>query len=415
MPKQSKSQLLFVGSAGCTFHQPEIPCKSSERATKTSKDKRSKKKRVTKVMFEPRSAEKELRMNKLVRKIPGSESWAITWDNNCTSPDYQKLEQISDMNECIAKKNKMRARKQSLRKSRSKTSSRRKLLARSKKLTKKQNYQMLQGIYGGIPASEMMLRIFQKPRDFNSRSFLKNFQFMFQALRPLFLGISELQKHGYCHNDLLSRNVLFDEKTRQFKMIDFGLSFDINQVLKDIRKFKLNRKPRYEWTELLKKKSKYSSQVFSRMTKEFLNDRIYSAYPFDYLYFGITKQEIESEIDDIETGFHLIHYEDYYEFIHKGIFHRNIDDLRLTMLDNIMDLKIEDILRKVDVYSLGMLVFELLIDVTDALVIPDTELLQLFKMDALKFHLHLLRDMTEFDPRKRISGEEAYKRYMRLI
>lgn len=408
----TKSALLFVGSAGCTFKEPQIPCKG--RGTK-DKDKKQKGKRVTKVIFEPRSAEKELRMNKLVRRIPGSESWAITWDNQCTSPDYQKLEQISDMNECIATKNKKRESKQSLRKSRSKTGSRRKLLARSKKLTKKQNYQMLQGIYGGIPASEIMLRIFQRPSDFNEKTFLKNFQFMFQALQPLFLGISELQKHGYCHNDLLSRNVLFDEKTRQFKMIDFGLSFDINQVLKDIRKFKLNRKPRYEWTELLKTKSKYSSQVFTRMTKEFLNDRIYTAYPFDYLYFGITDQEIESEIDDIETGFHLIHYEDYYEFVHKGIFHRDIDDLRLTMLGNIMDLKIEDILRKVDVYSLGMFVFELLIDVTDALVIPDTELLQLFKMGALKPYLHLLRDMTEFDPRKRISGGEAYKRYMRLI
>ena len=228
MPKQSKSQLLFVGSSGCVF-QPDISCKSSGKQVK-EKGKRSKKKRVTKVMFEPRSAEKELRMNKLVRKIPGSESWAITWDEKCTSPDYQKLEQISDMNECIAKKNKMRERKQSLRKSRSKTSSRRKLLARSKKLTKKQNYQMLQGVYGGIPAPEMMLRIFQRSSDFDKRAFLKNFQFMFQALQPLFLCVSELQKRGYCHNDLLSRNVLYDKHTSQFKMIDFGLSFDINQV-----------------------------------------------------------------------------------------------------------------------------------------------------------------------------------------
>ena len=50
-------------------------------------------------------------------------------------------------------------------------------------------------------------------------------------------------------------NVLYDENTSQFKMIDFGLSFDINQVLKDVRRFKLNQKPRYEWPEILKKKS----------------------------------------------------------------------------------------------------------------------------------------------------------------
>lgn len=405
----TKSELLVVGSAGCTF-DPPIPCKG-----RGTKGQSKKGKRVTKVLFGSEPAEKESHMNRLIRQIPGNASWAVTWDNQCKSPDYDKLEKISDMNECIAKKNKSRERRQSLRKNRSRTSSRRKLLARSKKLTKKNNFQMLQGIYGGIPSSKMMVRIFQRPSAFNEKEFLKNFQFMFLALEPIFLGISELQKHGYCHNDLLSRNVLFDEKTKQFKMIDFGLAFDINQVLKDIRRYKLNQKPRYEWSELLKTKSKYSGQVFMRMTKEFLNDRIYSAYPFDYLYFGITDQEIEGEIDDIETGFHLIYYEDYYEFVHKGIFRRDIDDLRLTMLDNIMDLKIEDILRKVDVYSLGMFVFELLIDVTDALVIPDTKLLQLFKMKTLKPYLHLLRDMTEFDPRKRISAGEAYKRYMRLI
>ena len=198
-------------------------------------------------------------------------------------------------------------------------------------------------------------------------------------------------------------------------MIDFGLSFDINQVLKDIGRFQLRRKPRYEWSELLKKKAKYSSQVFTRMTKELLNDRIYSAYPFDYLYFGIREDEIEQEIEDINLGFHLIHYEDYYEFVHNGIFRRDIDRLRLTMLDNIMDLKIEDVLRKLDVYSLGMLVFELLIDVTDVLVISDTELLNCLNNKALKSYMHLLRDMTEFDPSKRITAPEAHKIYMGLI
>ena len=62
-----------------------------------------------------------------------------------------------------------------------------------------------------------------------------------------------------------------------------------------------------------------------------------------------------------------------------------------------------------------MLVFELLIDVTDALVIPDTELLACFKNKALKPYLHLLKDMTEFDPSKRITSSEAHKRYMKLI
>ena len=81
-------------------------------------------------------------------------------------------------------------------------------------------------------------------RDFSPNAFVKNFKALFKSLEPLFLGISELEKHGYCHNDLLSRNVLFDEKTHQFKMIDFGLSFDINQVLKDISRFKLRSKPK---------------------------------------------------------------------------------------------------------------------------------------------------------------------------
>ena len=76
-----------------------------------------------------------------------------------------------------------------------------------------------------------MSRIFQRPSDFNHGAFLKNFQFMFQALRPLFFGISELQKHGYCHNDLLSRNELmgFESKVN-FKHVT---NYDIyNKLLK---------------------------------------------------------------------------------------------------------------------------------------------------------------------------------------
>lgn len=409
-----KSKLLFVGSEGCTF-TPEIPCKNKKQNKKqAAKKKRSK--RVTKVMFNPASREKEWRQNIHIRGIPGNETWALTWDTPCESPDYVTLEKISDINECISTKNKRREAKRSLRKSKSRSkSSRRRILARSKKLTKKSHYEMLQGIYGGIRSPEAMLYFFQNSRAFNQGAFVKGFKRLFEALEPLFVGVSKLCKHGYCHNDLLSRNVLFDEKTQQFKMIDFGLSFDFNQVLKDIRRLKLKDEPRYQWAELLQKKAKYSSQVFTRMTKELLNDRIYSAYPFDYLYFGIREDEIEQEIEDINLGFHLIHYEDYYEFVHSGIFHRDIDRLRLTMLDNIMDLKIEDVLRKLDVYSLGMLVFELLIDVTDVLVISDTELLDCFNNKALKPYMHLLRDMTEFDPSKRITAPEAHKIYMGLI
>ena len=410
-----KSKLLFVGSSGCAF-TPEIPCKAGKKKKVVRKKKDQRSKRVTKVMFRRAASDKELRMNRLVRRISGHEHWAITWDNNCMSPDYTKLEKISDMNKCIATKNKRRERKQTTRKSISKTSSRRRLLARSNKLTKQKNYQMFQGVYGGISAGEAMLHLFQETRYFSVPNiFVRTFISLFKALQPLFVGISELSKHGYCHNDLLSRNVLFDEKTHQFKMIDFGLSFDIKQTLKDINHFRLKNKPRYQWSELLQKKAKYTSQVFTRMTKELLNDRIYTAYPFDYLYFGIKEDEIEGEREDIAVGFNLIHYEDYYEFVHKGIFHRNIDKLRLEMLDNVMNLKVEDVLSKLDVYSLGMLVFELLIDVTDALIIPDTELLTCFKEQALKPYLALLRDMTEFVPSKRITAPEAHKRYMKLI
>ena len=413
-----KSKLLFVGSSGCAF-TPEIPCKNNKQNNKKNKKiekKEKRSKRVTKVMFNLEASRKELYMNRHIRRIPDNETWAITWDTRCGSPNYATLEKISDINECIATKNKRREAKQSLRRSKSRSkSSRRRILARSKKLTKKRHYEMLQGLYGGIRSSEAMLYFFQNSKAFNQGAFVKGFKRLFEALEPLFVGVSKLYKHGYSHNDLLSRNVLFDEKTQQFKMIDFGLSFDINQVLKDISHFKLKDEPRYQWSELLQKKAKYSSQVFTRMTKELLNDRIYSAYPFDYLYFGIREDEIEQEVEDIDLGFHLIHYEDYYEFVHSGIFHRDIDRLRLTMLDNIMDLKIEDVLRKLDIYSLGMLVFELLIDVTDVLVISDTELLDCFNNKALKPYMHLLRDMTEFDPSKRITAPEAHKIYMGLI
>ena len=87
----TKSELLVVGSAGCTF-DPPIPCKG-----RGTKGQSKKGKRVTKVLFGSEPAEKESHMNRLIRQIPGNASWAVTWDNKCKSPDYHKLEKISDL------------------------------------------------------------------------------------------------------------------------------------------------------------------------------------------------------------------------------------------------------------------------------------------------------------------------------
>ena len=56
-----------------------------------------------------------------------------------------------------------------------------------------------------------------------------------KMMRPLFVGLVELNKNKICHNDIKYNNIVYKNKKSGFKFIDFGLSslYKDKDVLKE--------------------------------------------------------------------------------------------------------------------------------------------------------------------------------------
>ena len=78
-----------------------------------------------------------------------------------------------------------------------------------------------------------------------------------------------------------------------------------------------------------------------------------------------------------------------------------------------MDL--DELIHKLDVYSLGMSILILFIERCEDYNVDINECIKLFKLKDLKSYMELIKDMTEFNSKDRISIEEAYERYKSLI
>ena len=192
MPSESK--LLSKGGQGCTF-TPEIPCNKS--------DKR-KKKSISKISFDPKSATREYALNEYVRDIDDYDDWCVLWTHMCKSPNYEDLKDISEIEKCIFLENVKR-------KKRSKS-----------KLSSSTSFNMLSGPIGGKSCVDYFQEIFSEDVLKSKTKFTKNFKNLMKACGPLFLGIQQLSVHKISHHDINDRNILY--RNRKIKLIDFGLA-----------------------------------------------------------------------------------------------------------------------------------------------------------------------------------------------
>ena len=357
MPIQSK--LINAGSMGCVF-SPNIPCK------KDKKTKKRTKKQASKIIIREEVGDKEYEINHLISKIPGHEKWTIIWFQKCQSPAYHQLMKLSEINKCLeTKKDKI------------------------KELTPKSSFKMLQGSFGGEPVPEYMKYLFHYQVFQNKQLFINTFLTLFQLLEPLFMGIVKLYEHRICHHDITVNNILL--KDGKIMLIDYGLSFKMNET-----------KP-----------------VIQRMKKEFLSDRIYEAYPFEYIYYSVSDKYIQEEQENIALKYYRKDYENIHKVIHVDLFHRNVDELRFEMLeDKLMGInkpKLSKLIKALDTYSLGILPLILILDISDNLIIDHQQLIYLLTLPELKQYMDLFRNMTEFHYKDRITPLEARKVYLNLL
>ena len=208
----------------------------------------------------------------------------------------------------------------------------------------------------------------------------------------VFYGLTQLNKHNICHHDINSRNILI--KNNNSYIIDY----DISIVMKNL---------------------KDNSFLINRMNEEFNNFRIYEIYPYEYIYYILNdKNEILNEQHNIALYQYRLNYYEDYEPIHIKLFDRDTDNLRFELLeDKLLSKKMDlDLLiNKLDVYSLGVTILIIFIDRCEDYNIDVNECIKLFKLKDLKPYMELIKDMTEFNHKDRISIQEAYERYKILI
>ncbi len=352
--KKKKSKFIGKGSYGCVF-KPMIPCKKD-----LTKKKKVKKNKVSKVFVKKdNSINKEIKMNKLIKKIPNYKDWAYIWNKNCDPPNYEDIIKISEMDICLEK------------------------MKKNKKDFDK-NSNMLIGEYGGIPFSNKCLQIMKKSNFQNKKSFIQSFKTLFKYLEPLFKGLVELKKYKIIHQDLSHSNVMF--KDNKCYMIDFGLSCKISD----------------------------KNCIKERSLKQMKGSRVYDPYPYDYIFLYADKDQLNEELKYFEDGLLRDNHLDYL-VIHKDIFNRqNIEDLIINNLFYESKNK-KLVIENLDTYSLGILLPMIIYDTATKHKINKEKFLKCFDYTEIQNHLSLFKDMTEYHGEDRIPIEEAYKRYQSLL
>lgn len=362
--KKKKRKLINYGGEGCIFI-PQLPCDKKSKHNKKSKRKNKRKtKRKTKLLFRNIPSNESKMSNMIMKKSKNYSEWCLLWDNNCMSEDYKHLKKISEVEKCFLKKNR-------------------------KLPNERSKFKLLQGDYVGYTSSNYYAAIFNKNVIKNFNKFKTEFYKMIHSMRSLFIGLIELQKIGICHNDIKVDNIIYNDKSLYY--IDFGLSFTFRN----------------------------SKSVISRMKKEFNSGRIYESYPFEYIYYPkLTKEEIKREMTDISYGDKRMNYI-FSEYIHERLFGRNMNNIRSQFLKDKLNHnnspELDPLVKKIDVYSLGVFPFMLLIEACDNNNIEIDSVIRILKLKEFKEIIDLFRDMTEQDYRNRITAEEACKRYLNLI
>jgi hypothetical protein len=359
------SKLFNSGSEGCIF-LPKLDCDKPKK-----KSKKKSKTESSKLLFRfDKTMENEFNINMLVKKIKNHEKWAKIWTEKCMSKNYEFLKNNSEIDTCLDENN----------------------VHSYKNINNDTKFNLLQGEYKGITTKQYLNDNFNKKTFQDNDLFIKKFISLFKSLEYLFLGLSELYKHNICHHDLVSRNIIYVKD--KFILIDFGLSFVIHK----------NNLP------------------LKRMNKEFSNGRIYEAYPFEYIYYpDIDNKDIISEQEDIALRFYRTDYKDIYEFIHRGIYRRDIDYRRFELLEDKLHKstsnKIDPIemIKLLDTYSLGVVSLIMIIDSAAKHKISNEQLLYLLSLSEIKIYIDFLGKLNTPNYENRINPIQAYEEFFKLI
>ena len=342
-------ELLATGSSSCIFN-PNFPCKRNGIVDDE---------RISKIIYNPGAKEEsqhEKKMNEAIQKIRGYSSWAIIFDQFCKPfpKDVLSTYDKRGIDNCFD--------------------------SESDDLDDEfdMNSYMMNGIYGGETLDDYFMNMFEdKQMSVPQRD--KQFLKLMRMMEPLFLGLKRMSEKKIVHNDIKPNNIVVHDGV--FKYIDFGLSG------------KLSNKKHFQ----------------QRSLDELRSNRIYMYYPLEYLLYYATKQQLDDELQRMNTKYVRNNY-DLLENIHS-IFGRDTFTIYHETVDQIRNKKINQtkMIKSIDTYSLGILIPMLFLRSEVIGAIQEGSPL----MDDF---YALFGVMTStFLPNIRITAENAYKQFKQLL
>ena len=240
-----------------------------------------------------------------------------------------------------------------------------------------ENSYMMNGIYGGETMDDKFMSMFEG-KEMNVRQRDKKFLELMKMMEPLFLGLTKMHDNKFIHNDIKSINIVFHNGV--FKYIDFGLA------------------------GMLTNKDHFKE----RSLDELRSNRIYMYYPLEYLLYYATKNELNEELQQIDTGNVRYNY-DILSIIYM-VFGRDIKDIYNITVSQIKNKKINQtkMIKGIDTYSLGILI---------PLLFLRSEVSYLLKEESelINDFYNLFGQMITPLPDYRISPQNAYKQFKKLL
>jgi len=351
--------LIGRGSFGCVF-KPSLKCPG---------EKGGKDDIVSKVFFgsdSHKDAKDEIEIDKKIKHIKGYEKWAHIWYKNCKPGDYAKIyESDSEIEDCLYDND-----------------------VSEREFDKYRR--MLQGSYAGVSLFDSMLNDFKSTTFSDKAKFTNIFLKYMKLMKPLFIGLKEMYRKGISHNDIKDENVMIDHEG--CKYIDFGLACSFKD------------------TKFYERRSK----------SEFVYDRIYPPYPYEYIYLYTNPEVLkENDMKDIKLNiYRSLH--DRYVLVHEQIFNRKTHDYVSNLITrfikngkSINKKEGKNITSLIDTYSLGMLIPSILCKIAKKRG-KLKQLKNLTKQTKIKSFIDLFKHMTEPDNFNRMKPMNLFDKYLEL-
>ena len=307
--------------------------------------------RVTKLLYHHDSknlSKHEKKQSDLIKKINGYKDWGIVYDEFCEAPKPIIVNNLDPEGfiECFGDNSD----------------------------SNPYGYaELLTSDYGGETLKLIFREMFVNK---SSSDLILNFKDLIKMCEPLFLGLKEMDSSNIVHNDIKTINIV--KSDNKFKYIDFGLANKASNI-KHFRERSIN---------------------------EASTSRLYYYYPLEYIYFFMERGKLETEM------IMNIRYRRNYNILKDiyAMFDYNIDDVCLDLLDklNSSHYKIKDIIKKIDVYSLGIQI---------PVLFYENGLFHIFKSNnpIVYDFFELFKKMINPNLDERLTAKQSYEEYVLLM